>query len=192
MKMHTIKAMFDDKTIRVYQAYSSNIALPALAAGRFVPPFKMNRMTWIKPSFNWMMYRSGYASKHGQEFVLGIDITREGFEWALAYAALSNFVPDIHTSYEAWRKEVVAKPVRVQWDPERDWRLQPISGVRAIQIGLSGEAVEKYVHDWIVRIEDVTSLAHAAASAIVIPASLPCSNERPYPLPDSLSFICRD
>jgi hypothetical protein len=38
-------------------------------------------MTWIKPSFLWMMYRCGWATKPGQERVLAIQITREGFEW---------------------------------------------------------------------------------------------------------------
>ncbi|WP_141653813.1 DUF4291 family protein, partial [Erwinia billingiae] len=27
------------------------------------PPFSMTRMTWIKPSFLWMMYRSGWGMK---------------------------------------------------------------------------------------------------------------------------------
>lgn len=188
---HTIRAIFDDQTIRVYQAYRPEIALPALAAGRFVHPFKIGRMTWIKPSFNWMMYRSGYASKPDQEFVLGIDITREGFEWALANAALSSFTPSVHTSHDAWKLEVESKPVRVQWDPERDWRLHPIDGVRAIQIGLSGQAVERYVRDWIVRIEDVTPVARAAAAAGV-PTDLPCMWEKPYPLPSVLAAICRE
>jgi Domain of unknown function (DUF4291) len=189
MPEHTIRAIFDDKTIRVYQAYRPEIAEPALAAGRFVPPFKMGRMTWIKPSFNWMMYRSGFASKPGQEFVLGIDITREGFEWALANAARSSFMPGVHLSHEAWKAEVESKPVRVQWDPERDWKLEPIQGTRAIQIGLSGEAVERYVRDWTVRIEDVTPIARLAASAATS-AALPCSVERPYPLPSELVSIC--
>ena len=57
-------------------------------------------MTWIKPSFNWMMYRSGYATKPGQEVVLAIDIARDGFEWALKNAVLSNFVPSVHGSHE--------------------------------------------------------------------------------------------
>lgn len=189
MLEHTIRAIFDDRTIRVYQAYRADIAKPALAAGRFVPPFKMDRMTWIKPSFNWMMYRSGFASKPGQEFVLGIDITREGFEWALAHSARSSFMPNIHASYEAWKADVDSKPVRVQWDPERDWKLESLQGVRAIQIGFSGEAVERYVRDWIVRIEDVTPMAHLAASAATSSA-LPCSLERSYPLPSGLASIC--
>lgn len=185
---NTIRAIFDERTIRVYQAYPADIALPALAAGRFAPPFKMNRMTWIKPSFNWMMYRSGHASKPGQEFVLGIDITREGFEWALANSALSNFTPGVHASHDTWKLEIESKPVRVQWDPERDWRLHPIDGVRAIQIGLSGEAVEHYVRDWIVRIEDMTPIAQAAALAET-PASLPSMLEKPYPLPAELAHL---
>jgi hypothetical protein len=80
---HVIRAAYSDRFVRVYQAYRPEIALPALKTGRFVPPFSMGRMTWIKPSFNWMMYRSGYATKPGQEVVLGIDIAREGFDWAL-------------------------------------------------------------------------------------------------------------
>ena len=75
-----IRALYDDETIAVYQAYSPEIAEPALAAGTFVPPFGMNRMTWIKPSFLWMAYRSGWATKPGQTRVLRIHLTRPGFE----------------------------------------------------------------------------------------------------------------
>jgi len=101
MPEHIIKALYSEHTIRIYQAYSPTVALPALQAGRFVPPFRMDRMTWIKPSFNWMMYRSGYATKPGQEVVLGIDITREGFAWALEHAVLAGFDPFVHSSREA-------------------------------------------------------------------------------------------
>src|SRR6266542_1377129 len=182
---HVIRAAYSDRTVRVYQAYRPEIALPALKAGQFVPPFSMNRMTWIKPSFNWMMYRSGYANKPGQEVVLGISITREGFEWALKNAVLSNFTPAIHASPEKWQSLLTARPVRIQWDPERDWRLQPIGGLRAIQIGLSGEAVERYVNQWVVRIEDVTPVARMVAAAVesgTPPSPLPSAAERPYPL----------
>lgn len=180
---HIIKAAYSDLSIRVYQAYRPEIALAALEAGRFVPPFSMGRMTWIKPSFNWMMYRSGFATKPGQEVVLGIDLSREGFEWALKNAVLSKFTPSVHASPAQWQNLLTVRPVRIQWDPERDWRLQPIAGVRTIQIGLSGEAVERYVNEWILSIEDVTSAARLAAAAAEsgIPP-LPSTSERPYPL----------
>jgi hypothetical protein len=60
-----VRALYDGETITVYQAYPAQIAFPAVRAGKFVPPFKPDRMTWIKPSFRWMMYRCGYATKAG-------------------------------------------------------------------------------------------------------------------------------
>jgi hypothetical protein len=142
-------------------------------------------MTWIKPSFNWMMYRSGYATKPGQEVVLGIDITREGFEWALKNAVLSKFTPAVHVSYEKWQNLLATRSVRIQWDLERDWRLRPIGGLGAIQIGLSGEAIQRYVNRWTVGIEDVTPTARMVATAFegdTPPSPLPSAAERPYPL----------
>ena len=43
-------------------------------------------MSWIKTNFLWMMYRSGWACKPGQERVLAVRITREGFDSILAKA----------------------------------------------------------------------------------------------------------
>jgi hypothetical protein len=45
-------------------------------------------MTWIKPSFTWMMHRSGWGAKERQERILAIEFLRSGFEWALAHACL--------------------------------------------------------------------------------------------------------
>lgn len=160
-----IRAVYDDKTIRVYQAYSDAIADSALEHQTFVaPPFKMERMTWIKPSFLWMMYRAGWGHKdEGQKRILAIDITREGFEWALAHSCPSH--PEPGTSHEEWEQLKSRSPVRIQWDPERDLLLQPLPH-RAIQIGLSKEAVRLYVNEWIQRITDITSLVHSIHSLV--------------------------
>jgi Domain of unknown function (DUF4291) len=184
-----IRARFDETTVRIYQAFPAEIARPALAAGRLVAPFKLSRMTWIKPSFNWMMYRSGYAKKPDQEFVLGIDISREGFEWALERAVLSTFHPETHLSPGNWKNLLHESPVRIQWDPERDWRLQIIDDVRTIQIGLAGEAVRRYVDDWIINIEDLTPLSHSIADHALngtSPESRPDQLEMAYPLRSEL------
>src|SRR5689334_14253223 len=88
--MRQVRAKHDERTLAVYQAYSPAIAKPALKAGTFVSPFKKERMTWIKPSFNWMMYRCGWGSKPDQECVLAITITRAGFDWALEHSSLAH------------------------------------------------------------------------------------------------------
>lgn len=154
-----IRAIYDDKNIRVYQAYPNVIADAALEHGTFVsPPFKMNRMTWIKPSFLWMMYRSGWAQKDaGQARILAIDISRNGFEWALAHSCPSH--QDESMSREEWLSVKESAPVRIQWDPERDLALEP-QPHRTIQIGLSKQAIGLYVNEWIQHITDVTPLAH--------------------------------
>ncbi|AXB48729.1 DUF4291 domain-containing protein [Amycolatopsis albispora] len=191
-----IRAVHTGRTIRVYQAYSPAIAEPALAAGTFVPPFKRERMTWIKPSFLWMAYRCGWASKPGQERVLALDLTQEGFAWALEHSALSHYDPEFHPDRETWAKSVKTHPVRIQWDPERGLRHQPLPH-RSIQIGLSGEAVGRFVDEWITAITDVTATMReigglvAAGDLDRARALLP--DERPYTgiLPESFSASAR-
>jgi hypothetical protein len=174
--MCQVRAHHDDETLVVYQAYSPAIAEPALAAGTFVPPFKRERMTWIKPSFNWMMYRCGWATKPGQERVLAITITRAGFDWALEHSCLAD---------EATAERKRVSPVRVQWDPERDVALERLEH-RAIQVGLGGESVNRYVDEWITGIEDVTPLAREIAVLVkardLASASRLVPEERPLKL----------
>ncbi|PZG42000.1 DUF4291 domain-containing protein [Spongiactinospora gelatinilytica] len=180
-----IRAAFTDETITVYQAYDPAIAVPAVAARRFVAPFKRERMTWIKPSFLWMMYRCGWGTKAGQTRVLGIDITREGFEWALRHSCFSH--PDGDVDHAAWKERLRGSPVRIQWDPERDPRHNPLP-YRSIQVGLSGEAVTRYLDEWIVGITDLTGRVHDIHQALRdgrdVTGMLP--RESPYPLPVGL------
>ena len=189
---HQIRATFTDTSVTVYQAYPPEIAVAALRAGRFVPPFKRERMTWIKPSFRWMMYRCGWALKPGQERVLAIDISRAGFEWALRHACLSSYDPRLHPDREAWRQRLRVSPVRVQWDPERSLRLAPLS-YRSLQVGLTGDAVRRYVDEWTVGLTDVTGLARSVHGRLTdgdeagATALLPV--ERPYPLPAEVARI---
>ncbi|MFI9643762.1 DUF4291 domain-containing protein [Micromonospora sp. NPDC051925] len=185
-----IRARYSTATITVYQAYPPQIALPAVSAGRFVAPFKRDRMTWIKPSFLWMMYRCGWATKPGQERVLSIDITREGFEWALARACLSHYDRDLHGDRANWSRQVRSSPVRVQWDPERSLRLNTLS-YRSLQVGLSGEAVDRYVDDWIVAVADITPTVERVRKLLrrgddqAAAAQLPV--EHVYPLPEQIA-----
>jgi hypothetical protein len=183
--LRLVRAAYTTDTITVYQAYAPEIVDAAVRAGTFVPPFSRDRMTWIKPSFGWMMYRSGWAGKPGQERVLAVEISRAGFEWALARSCLSHYTAGLHASAQAWAVLKDSSPVRIQWDPDR-----ALSGERlprrAIQIGLSGDAVRRYAGEWIRSITDITRTARdigrlaAADRADEAERRLPA--ERVYPL----------
>lgn len=172
--LREIRADYDDRTIVVYQAYRDEIASRAVQAQRFVAPFSFSRMTWIKPSFLWMMERCGWATKPGQERVLAVRITREGWESALRKAVLSD---------RAGGEAVV----RVQWDPERDIRGAKL-GHRSIQVGLGPAIVRSYVEEWTAEIRDISDLVarlrDLRAEGRLDEAQRLLPVERPYPTPD--------
>lgn len=155
MNNHQIRAVFNRETIVVYQAYNDAIADAALAAQKFVPPFSYGRMTWIKPSFLWMMERSGWARKPNQERVLAVRISRKGWEEALAAAVLTS--PRRGQDADQWRADIKSSPIRLQWDPERSLRGGKLE-YRSIQIGISRDWSERYATQWVQSIEDVTPL----------------------------------
>jgi hypothetical protein len=186
---HQIRALHTESTVTVYQAYAPHLGLPAARDGRFPVAWKRDRMTWIKPSFLWMMYRCGWGAKEGQETVLAVEITREGFEWALGRSCLSHYERGLHSDQAAWKRALKAAPARVQWDPERDLRLRPLS-YRSLQLGLSGEAARRYADEWTVAITDVTPLAHEVHALVrrdeLDAAARLLPEERPYPAGDEL------
>lgn len=186
-----VRASFDADSITVYQAYSSVIAVPGAANDSFAgTPFNPGRMTWIKPSFLWMMYRSGWASKPGQEHVLAIRITRSGFEEALSLACLSHYDPDVYPDHAAWNERKRSSPVRAQWDPERDITLEPLPW-RSLQVGLGGATVHDYTSRWTICIDDITAQVHDIHHDLMhgridtARAKLPI--EQPYPLAHGLA-----
>lgn len=155
MENKEIRAVYTKDTIRVYQAYAPNIAEEAVRLGTFGSRFNLNRMTWIKPSFLWMMYRCGWAQKENQERVLAIDIKREAFDYLVNNAVMSTYQEEIYGSYEEWKTLIHNSDIRVQWDPERDIYGNPLK-YRSLQLGLRRDAVRKYVNEWIVNITDIT------------------------------------
>ncbi|OHE99007.1 integral membrane protein [Colletotrichum orchidophilum] len=147
-----IRAYFDKETITVYQAYNSTIAETAVASQKLdaSPNFKLTRMTWIKPSWAWMLYRAGYSYKdRGQERILALKMTHGGFVELLRQGALTHGGGDLDKGDGR---------VRVQWDPERDVRLEKLP-YRSIQIGIPASVCENWVAEGIIGIEDVTGRA---------------------------------
>ncbi|MEU8038925.1 DUF4291 domain-containing protein [Streptosporangium sp. NPDC049078] len=186
---HRIRAVHTVSTVTVYQAYAPEIGLPAARYGRFPIAWKRDRMTWVKPSFLWMMYRCGWGTKEGQETILAIEIIREGFEWALRHACLSHYEHGLHPDRATWKRQLKNAPTRVQWDPERDLHLQPLP-YRSLQLGFSDEGARRYADEWMVAVTDVTPLAREIHTLIrndePDTAARLLPKERPYPAGDEL------
>lgn len=180
-----IRADFDRDTIVVYQAYAPRIAEPAVRAQRFVPPFSLGRMTWIKPSFLWLMHRSRWNAKRGQERTLRVRIRRSGWDEALASGVLTSPDGPVFSERGVWQRAFDEALVHVQWDTERSLRGAALDHY-SIQVGLTRHVIEDFVSSWTVGIEDFTATAakirehlrrgKTAAARRLLPP------ERPYPV----------
>ncbi|KAK6855152.1 hypothetical protein PG995_008684 [Apiospora arundinis] len=168
-----IRALHDAENITVYQAYNADIAAQAVAQQRLdaSPRFKKaTRMTWVKPSWCWMMYRAGYSHKdRNQERVLALRMRHGHFLELLRRGVLSHNMQqrgtaasaedgDVCDSKKGGDKKNVEEEVRIQWDPERSPRLEKLD-YRSIQIGVPAALQARWVGEWIVSIEDVTERA---------------------------------
>lgn len=160
-----ILAQYDETSVVVYQAYRPAIGHYAARHGRFDGEFSLNRMSWIKPNFLWMMYRSGWGTKDGQEVTLAIWLRRAAFEEILREAVPSSYTPDGYASHDDWQAAVAHSSVRLQWDPDHNPSGHLLAR-RAIQLGLRGDTLARYAGEWLLRIEDISPLVARQYEAV--------------------------
>ena len=98
-------------------------------------------MSWIKPNFLWMMYRSGWGTREGQEVTLAVPLRRAAFDALLSQAVHSSYDPAVYASEVAWRAAVAASDVRLQWDPDHAPSGAPLVRSRGRSAALPGVAV---------------------------------------------------
>lgn len=150
-----ILAQHDVDTIIVYQAYRPSIAQHAVKHGAFGGEFSYARMSWIKPNFLWMMYRSGWGVKEGQEATLALRLRRAFFDSLLAQTVPSSWDRDLFATEEEWSRAVGSSSVRLQWDPDHGPSGAKLER-RAIQLGLRSEVLEAFGRQELVEVLDVT------------------------------------
>lgn len=146
-----------DEYIIVYQAYKQSIAKYSVENQKLGGPgFSYDRMSWIKPGFLWMMYRSGWASKENQESIIAIKIKINDFKKILNKGVLSSFDSEYYESELIWKAKISESDVRIQWDPDHD----PYGDKqkrKAIQIGIKGETLREFGQKMIYEVFDITS-----------------------------------
>jgi hypothetical protein len=111
-----------------------------------------------------MLHRSGYAGKHRQEAIARIHLSHDGFLAILRQAVPTLYSESLFSDTAAWHDALRRSDVRYQWDPDRDLFDRKLEH-RAIQMGIQGATVHRYVDEWILGIEDVTDLAHQIRDA---------------------------
>ncbi|MDP9605243.1 UNVERIFIED_ORG: hypothetical protein J2W38_005056 [Variovorax paradoxus] len=156
-----ILAHHDEASVIVYQAYRPAIGEYAIRHGRLDgPDFSLSRMSWIKPNFLWMMYRSGWGTKEGQEVTLGLRLRRAFFERVVREAVPSTFDAASYPSREAWQEAVERSEVRLQWDPDHSPKGGKLER-RAIQLGLRGRTLAAFAHEELLEVIDMRAFVAA-------------------------------
>jgi hypothetical protein len=179
-----ILGQFDAESVVVYQAYRPEIGHFAARNGFFGGGFSLGRMSWIKPNFLWMMYRSGWGTKEGQEVTLAVRPRRDAFDEVLRRAVHSTFVPEVYGSHEAWQRAVAVSDVRLQWDPDHGPSGSPLER-RAIQLGMRGGVLARYAREWLLGVEDVSdSVAEQRGRAVAPFEHLVTPREEIYTVAD--------
>jgi hypothetical protein len=154
-KGYHIMAQYDDEKIIVYQSYRKEIGDFAVKNQYFGGAFSLERMTWIKPNFLWMMYRNGWGTKEGQESVLAIHLKMDAFKKYLGNAVYSSYNERLGISKEEWQDQIKESSVRLQWDPDHDPFGKKLER-RAIQIGLRNDFIKSFAKEDIILIEDIS------------------------------------
>jgi len=171
-----ILAQFDDASVIVYQAYRPAIGAYAVEHGHFGGDFSYSRMSWVKPNFLWMMYRSGWGTKSDQQVTLGLRLRRPFFDAILAQAVRSSLDRDRFATYEDWQRAVAGSEVRLQWDPDHHPSGAPLDR-RAIQLGLRGHVLDAFGRRELLEVIDLSAfvaeqrsvLAAAGVSKLLTP-----------------------
>ena len=140
-------------------------------------------MSWIKPNFLWMMYRSGWGTKPGQEVTLAVTLRRDFFDSLLMRAVPSSYT-DLYACRDDWKRAIGQSDVRLQWDPDRDPTGAPLAR-RAIQVGLRRKALAGWNGDDLVAVRDISPFVAAQRqNAVESRADLFVPAERAYPIED--------
>lgn len=171
-----ILAQFDDQSVVVYQAYGLDIGTFAVAHGIMGGNFSYSRMSWIKPNLLWMMYRSGWGTKPGQEMILALRIRRTFFDGILSQAVESTYSEACGTRSD-WEGALARSSVRLQWDPDHDPSGRPVER-RALQLGLRGSVLEDFGKRQLLEVLDMSAfvaeqrarLHEGGSSALLTPS----------------------
>ncbi|RYZ38641.1 MAG: DUF4291 family protein, partial [Sphingobacteriales bacterium] len=153
------------------------------------PDYEFDRVTWLKPSFLWMMNYSGWAGNKNQENVLAIKVDRKGFDSILHTAVLTEYYKSLHPDSDKWKEQLNNSEVKLQWEPYYDLYGNK-SDRKAVKIGISGGILERFNNEWIMEIQNITPYVRHQQQLMLEKrvAQIELPHERAY-APDDLSIL---
>ena len=98
-----------------------------------------------------LILTSTFSIVSRQSHILAIKMTHANFRKLLSQSIV------VHNGEKLTAKQR-EKPIRIQWDPERDPCLNVLS-YRSIQIGIGPDISRKWADEWVDSIKDVTEKA---------------------------------
>jgi len=141
-----------DDTISLYAAFNPRM----FNEKGFTENMNLNRMTWLKTSLLWTMWRSAWATKPNQEAILKIDVPEEYIDELYARARRTKDAPLKH-------------PVLLQRDPDRKivrrrWKKDArendtsmfVSGDKTVHFGIRGTELDYFIAIAQEQISDIT------------------------------------
>lgn len=182
-----VYADFDEEGVYVYQAFKPKTVQIAVELGTFGKGFTFERTSWIKPSFGWVLRRTKYGTKNRMQGIAKIKMRHQAFEEILDQSIESHWNKALFDQEDSWSKALNKSDVIHQWDPERDLVGRRLDR-QAIQIGIRGKVIRKYVSDDILGVEDVSDLAHEIGQIIKKGSEKfpEVPQEKEYPISESL------
>jgi hypothetical protein len=183
-----IVGVFSSSAFLLYQAFNDQIADYAVANQKFegAPGYSESRMTWTKPNFLWMMYRSNWAKRANQTRILGLWLKLDSF-----HELLQSTRKTIDKGKDTKHGASSSGAVTIQWDPDHTPNGDEMTK-RALQIGVksvswwkTGERFEGIVDmtPLVVAIRDHAKTKNGLYPKLFIP------QEKLYLLPSNLTQI---
>ncbi len=127
------------------------------------------------------MYRSGWATKEGQERIL--TLPRVHFGTLLRDAVASPAAAAPHLKADEWKAAVARSDVHLQWDPDHAAGSHPVTR-RALQLVLRVETLRRSSDERLTNVEDITDFVIEQRSNIRRPEELITPQEDVYPVHD--------
>ncbi|MCB9685139.1 MAG: DUF4291 family protein [Alphaproteobacteria bacterium] len=141
-----------------FQAHGEEVADDLLAHGMGSPhcrAWRLDLTTRLRLSLPALLARTDWGRLAGRERILGVRMSRAGFDAMLRSSVLAENVPSVYASAAAFRLATRYAGVLVTWHGEVDPNGDPLPW-QTPRFSLRDQALHAFTHDWVIGVMDLT------------------------------------